>query len=260
MQMRGNWSVAGGLLALAGCMASGGVQFAGSRQPAVATADGVEVGLRPPDGARRLGRARVECTPIESDQGVVGVRLSDLSCSVNFLRSALLEGAADAGGSFLQVPECREERNATRVTWIGCDADVWGVAGAKAQAAPALSAPFASARDAWNISIDFWPARGRAPAAARDAESVAELDFPRVGQVRLGDVSASCDEGCSQHSLRQGLRSAAAWLGATSLVDVRCIQQERATRCVASVSAPEHDEGVISQAAAISPVARSARD
>jgi hypothetical protein len=251
--MHGNWSVAGGLLVLSGCMASG-VHFAGSRQPALAGPDGVEVGVRPPQGARRLGRASVECTPLGVDQDVESARLSDLSCSAKFLRSALREGAADAGGTFLQEPECQQKRSSARVTWIGCDADVWRPADAQPEQPAARPAPFASVRDAWHIAIDFWPAPGRARTVARDNESVAEVDFPRVGQVRLGDVSASCDEGCAEHSLRQGLRAAAAWLGATSLVDVRCIQQESATSCTASISAPEHEEG------AISPAATSVRD
>jgi hypothetical protein len=233
-------------------MASG-VQFAGSRRPAVATPDGLEVGVTPPEGARRLGRASVECKPLASDDEVSGARLSDLSCSANFLRSALREGAADAGGTFLQEPECEEKRSSTRITWVGCDADVWGPSDVPTEGVAERPAPFASARDAWHISIHFWPAPGRARAPARDAQGVAEVDFPRVGQLRLGDVSASCDEGCAQHSLRQGLRTAAAWLGATSLVDVRCIQQERVTSCAGSISAPEYEEG------AIAPVATTAQ-
>ncbi|MEO8183569.1 MAG: hypothetical protein ABI895_32455 [Deltaproteobacteria bacterium] len=257
--MRGNWSVAGGLLVLSGCMASG-VRFAGSRQTAVATPDGVAVGVRPPAGARQLGRASVECAPLAPDEDVQGVRLSDLSCSARFLRSALREGAADAGGTFLQEPECRDKRSAARITWMGCDADVWGPADARAEGAAARVAPFASVQDAWHISIDFWPAPGRARATAREAGSVSELDFPRVGQVRLGDVSATCDEGCAEHSLRQGLRAVAAWPGATSLVDVRCIQQEQTTSCAGSISTPEHEEGAMTPATAVSQAARSARD
>src|SRR3954465_11484946 len=110
--MRGNWSVAGGLLVLSGCMASG-VQFAGNRQLAVADSDGVEVGVRPPEGAHQLGRASVECSPLAPDRELAGARASNLSCSVGFLHSALREGAAEAGGSFLQQPECRQKQSAS---------------------------------------------------------------------------------------------------------------------------------------------------
>ena len=241
---------------LSGCMASG-VHFAGSRQPAVATPDGLEVGVTPRGGARRLGRASVECKPLASDDEVSGARLSDLSCSANFLRSALREGAAEAGGTFLQEPECQEKRSSTRIHWLGCDADVWGPSDARTEGVAEPAAPFAAVRDAWQISIHFWPAPGRARAPARDVLGVSEVDFPRVGQLRLGDVSATCDEGCAQHSLRQGLRTAAAWLGATSLVDVRCIEQERVTSCAGSISAPEYDEGALATTAQTTTTARA---
>lgn len=257
--MHGTWSVAAGLLVLSGCMASG-VQFAGSRQPAVASPDGVQVGVRPPQGASRLGRSSVECTPLAFEEDVADVRLSDLSCSASLLRAALLEGAADVGGTFLQEPKCQQKRNSARVTWLSCAADVWGPGETTRPGAAARAAPFASVRDAWHISIDFWPAPGRARAPMRDAESVAEVDFPRVGQVRLGDVSATCDEGCAEHSLRHGLRSAAGWLGATSLVDVRCIQQASVTSCAGSISSPEYEEGATSPAAQTAQTATSSRD
>jgi hypothetical protein len=266
--MLGNWVVGVGALgavAFTGCMASG-VQFAGSPQPPVATPDGVQLALHPPAELRRLGRVSVECSPLGPDDDVEGMRASDLSCSSEFLRSALREAAAEAGGSFLVEPECRDRRTSgggsRRVTWLGCDADVFGPTvtqpgatepgatqpgvtrpgAAQPAAVPVAASALGSLRDAWHISIDFWPAKGRARPAPRAAESVAEVDFPRVGQLRLGDLSATCDDGCASGSMRRGLRAAAAWLGATTLVDVRCIQQERASSCAASIAAPEQDE------------------
>jgi hypothetical protein len=267
--MLGNWVVGVGALgavALTGCLASG-VHFAGSPQPPVVTPDGVQLAAHPPAELRRLGRVSVECSPLAPDDDVEGVRASDLSCSSEFLRSALREAAAEAGGSFLVEPECRDKRSSggsRRVTWLGCDADVFGPGVtqpgvtqpgvAPPAAVPAAASALGSLRDAWHISIDFWPAPGRDRPAPRASESVAEVDFPRVGQLRLGDLSATCDDGCASGSMRRGLRAAAAWLGATTLVDVRCIQQERTSSCAASIAAPEHDED------ARVPAVTSARD
>jgi len=254
--MLGNWIIgvrAIGALALTGCMASG-VHFAGTPQPPVATADAVEVGAHAPPELHRLGGLSVECSPLAPDEDVAGVRASDLSCSSEFLRAALREAAAAAGGTFLLVPECDDKRRGGRTSWLACAAEVFGPVDAKPAPAPAAAGSLGSLREAWHISVDFWPAPGRQRAAPRAAESVAEVDFPRVGQLRLGDLSATCPAGCAPGSLRRGLRAAAGWLGATTLVDVRCIQQGRASSCTASISSPERDEE------ATLPAVTSARD
>jgi hypothetical protein len=244
--MQGKWvevAAALGALALAGCMGSG-VQFSGSRQPAVTQAESIELGAHPPGGLARLGDVNAECSSPEPDADVKDARASDLGCSAGLLHAALREGAAEAGGSFLTQPECEEKRDgdAARPSWIGCRSEVWGPE--KRQTAAAQPAPFESARDAWRIRIDFWPALKGKRRPAGDAESVAEVDFPRVGQVKLGDLSARCDSGCAQGSMHRGLRAAAAWLGASTVVGVRCIQQEQALICAASISAPERDESL----------------
>jgi hypothetical protein len=80
----------------------------------------------------------------------------------------------------------------------------------------------------------------RAPSA--DAESVVEVDFPRAGQVHLGDLAAHCDSRCSVESLRRGLRAGVARSGGTTLVGLRCIQGDDGPFCVAAVAGPEEDE------------------
>ena len=245
--MQGKWvEVAAALAAcaLADCMGSG-VQFSGSRQPALTRAESIEVGAHPPPGLERRGEVSAACETLDPDEDVKDARASDLACSTELLQAALREGAAESGGSFLTQPECEAKRDgeAARPSWIGCDAEVWGP-----QAAPTAGAaqppPFESARDAWRIRIDFWPAPKVTRRPVGDAESVAEVDFPRVGQVKLGDLSARCDAGCAQGSMHRGLRAAAAWLGASTVVGVRCIQQEEALICAASITAPERDESL----------------
>jgi hypothetical protein len=245
--MQGKWVEVGaalGAVALAGCMGSG-VQFSGSRQPAVTPAEGIEVGAHPPPGLERRGDVSAECKSLDPDAEVKGARASDLGCSVGLLHAALREGAAEAGGSFLTQPECEQKRdgNAARPSWVGCSGEVWGPDNAPAAQKPPPP-PFESARDAWRIRVDFWPAAKGKRGPAGGAESVAEVDFPRVGQVKLGDLSARCDAGCAEASMHHGLRAAAGFLGASTLVGVRCIRQEQALTCAASISAPERDESL----------------
>lgn len=245
--MQGKWLEVGaalGAFALAGCMGSG-VQFSGSRQPAVTQPESIEVGAHPPPGLERRGDVSAECKSLDPDADVKNARASDLGCSVGLLHAALREGAAESGGTFLTQPACEEKRDreAARPSWVGCSGEVWGPEAAQGAQQPQAPA-FESARDAWRIRVDFWPAAKGRRGPAGDAESVAEVDFPRVGQVELGDLSARCDAGCAQGSMHRGLRAAAAFLGASTLVGVRCIQQEKALTCAASISAPERDESL----------------
>jgi hypothetical protein len=255
--MQRAWVLGVAGLVLAGCMASG-AQFSGTRQPARVSAAGLQLGERAPAGLEQLGSTSAECAPLEPDAELDGVRYSDLSCSRPLLELALREAAAEAGGSFLTHPRCEEKRSGERISWVGCDADVWAPssappAGPVPRVDPAFSRADAAAsgagvphlgsvHEAWRITLDFWPAPGMKRAPSRDVAGVREVDAARVGERRLGDLSAQCDEGCSEHGLREGLRAAAAWLGASTLADVRCIEQDSARKCVASASVPEHEE------------------
>jgi hypothetical protein len=262
--MRCNWvaGVVWGAVGVCGCSASG-VHFAGSRQAGVVSAAQIDSAERAPSELKRLGKLSVECHPGDPADPFDSLRLSDLSCSRELLQAALRQAAADAGGSFLTLPECRQSREgagkSSRVSRRSCDATVYGPADPKKFRAPepqplpvnvdplAAVAPGApglgSALDAWRIELDFWAAPGSAPSAPRDPETIREIDFPQVGQRRLADLSAHCDEGCSVDSVRRGLRAAAAWLGGTTLVAARCIQADAAVSCLGSVSAPQLEEG-----------------
>jgi hypothetical protein len=110
-------------------------------------------------------------------------------------------------------------------------------------AASAAGVPHLGAvHEVWSIRLDFAAAPGVKRPAARDLSSVREVDAARVGERRLGDLTAFCAEGCSVHGLREGLRAAAGRLGASTLAGVRCIEKDGARRCVASISAPEQEE------------------
>jgi hypothetical protein len=258
--MRCNWvaGVVWGAVGVCGCSASG-VHYAGSRQAGVVSAAQIDSAERAPSGLKRLGELSAECHPGDPAEALDSARLSELSCSPSLLHAALREAAAEAGGSFVTLPECRQKTagGTARVSRHSCEAVVYGPADPKAftapepqplaldpQAAVAPGAPwYGSALQAWRIELDFWPAPGSARSAPRDLEGIREIDFPEVGQRRLADLSARCDEGCSVESVRRGLRAGAAWLGGTTLVAARCIQTDAAVQCQGSVSAPELEEG-----------------
>lgn len=257
MNMQRCWFLGAIALVLAGCMGSG-AQFSGSRQPQRVSAAGLRLGERAPGGLERLGEVSAECSPLEPDAEIDDVRYSDLSCSRALLELALREAAAEAGGSFSTTPDCEEKHSGERLSWVGCDAEVWAPeaaapAGPVLRVDPAFSPADAAAaaagvphlgsvHEVWRITLDFWAAPGATRPAARDVASVREVDAARVGERRLGDLTAACTEGCSVHGLREGLRAAAARLGASTLAGVRCIEQDAARRCVASISAPEQEE------------------
>jgi hypothetical protein len=247
--------------ALSGCAAAG-VHFAGSSEPRLVAPAQLASGERPPEGQRQLGRASVECNPISGEKTFESARFSDLACSVPLLRAALREAAADEGGSFFTEPECRARQSyaagARRVTWVGCESEVWAPQDRARFVAPELpprpinvdplgpAAPgapaFGSVQEAWRVVVDFSAVPGSTRAPSVDAESVTEVDFPRAGQVRLGDLSAHCDAKCSVESLRRGLRAGVARSGGTTLVGVRCVHVESGPSCIATVAGPEQDE------------------
>lgn len=244
---------AGGLLACG----AGGVTFSGKGQPQVVETAQVGVGDRAPAGQRRLGRLMADCSPVEAAEGLDGARLSDLTCSRAFLMAALKERAAAAGGAFLVEPRC-VARNKAPDAPLRCSAEVWGPVEVarfvppteapravnvdpRAPAVPGAP-PLGLVAEAWRVRVDFWPAAGGQGRPAVDPAEVAELDFQRVGQVMLGDLRAHCDADCSLGSVRVALRAAAGRIGATSLVGVRCIEEEGVPSCVASASLLAYSE------------------
>lgn len=250
--MHHGWVAVAGLGA-AGLLACGasGVTFSGKTQPRVIDSARVQVGDRPPAGQRPLGRLAAECTPVRAEERLDGVRLSDLSCSRDFLMAALKERAAGVGGAFLIEPRCGA-RGKSETAALSCSAEVWGPAGGAALAPPAEAPralnvdplapavpgapPLGRVAEAWRVRVDFWPAPGLETGAAVRPAEIAEYAYHRVGHVRLGDLRARCEADCSLESLRIALRAAAGSVGATSLVGVRCIQQEQAPSCIASAS------------------------
>jgi hypothetical protein len=240
------------LAVFAGC-GSSALRYSGEQRRALLDAQRLGSGDMAPDGLRRLGHVAAGCRLVEAGAGLDGVPASDVGCSTALLSAAVRERAAAAGGTFLVDLRCAPREPLAAGDRASCSADVWGPRDAvefeRAPEQQALNAdqvvPLAPAQgslvEAWRVLVDYWPAPGRAARAPVATEQVSEIDFPRVGFVRLGDVRARCDRTCSLDTLRGALLMAAARVGATSVVDVRCIDDGESLLCVASVAGFEHD-------------------
>jgi hypothetical protein len=252
------------LPAFAACAANG-VSYSGASQPRVLEPAQLGAGDEAPPGQHRLGRLSAKCTLADAGGGLDGVALSDVGCSTALLQAALRERAARAGGSFLVDLHCDPaQAELAPGSAATCSANVWGpsdparrdparFAGSNepfpvnvdtgGPAAP-LAPAFGAVEEAWRVLVDYWPVADQKVRAPVGPDQVGEIDFPRVGFRHLGDVRARADESCSLDTLRGALLAAAARVGATSVVGVRCIREGDTQSCVASVAAPEVDETI----------------
>lgn len=262
MPFRPYWARIAGLLilpAFAACGA-GAVSYSGSTQRALLEPAQLGSGDEAPAGLQRLGHVSAGCQLADASGGFEGVRASDLACSPAFLRAAVRQRAAQSGGTFLVDAECDPEGDALPpgTRRASCSADVWGPREATAGSASAaleapwpaatLAPPFREVDEAWRARVDYWPAPGVAARPPVADAQVGEVDFPRVGLTRLGDVRARADGACSVDTLRAALRAAAARVGATRVIDVRCATSDEAPFCIASLAAPEAIEPALAEA------------
>jgi hypothetical protein len=242
-----------GALGLSACGASG-VHFAGQSQDSVVEAAAVRSLDVAPAGQRRLGRLTVGCTRLAAGEDWDQARLSDLSCGAALLSAAMRQRAAQVGGVFLVQPQCGTP-DTTGAARLVCAAEVWGPSRVAEFRAPPVAAPplnvdprapaapgapeLALADEAWRVSVERWPPAGQPRRTAMDPEHIVEVDFAPVGQISFGDLRATCQEACAESSVRMGLVAAAAQLGATHLVDVRCVEAGEGRVCVASAAGPQ---------------------
>lgn len=242
MSPRWCWAIPLLTVAAFGCGGSG-VRYSGeSRTPrvepaALAASDGA-----PPEH-QRLGDVSAACTRIDPAGGFDGEHPGDIACSRELLLAGLRERASRAGGSLLVDVACEPSADSS-ARHVECSAQVWASSappGTEPAPLPTLGGPltpaFGVVEDYWRVSLDFWPADGAPRRAPVGSEQVSEIDFPRSGQVRLGDVRARAKSDVSAGTLRSALLAVAARIGATSVVGVRCIEADGERSCVASVAA-----------------------
>jgi hypothetical protein len=253
MPRRSFWAILAPSLAVVACAANG-VSYSGPTRPRVAHPLQLESGDRGPAGAERLGGLSAACTRIDVSGGLDSARSSDVSCSNEFLLAAIRDRAAAAGGTALVDPACDPEFDHGKPErHLACSAEVWGPKDPKQPVAvdplplnvdphgpaAALAPGYGAVGEAWRVLIDYWPVKGAPARAAVAPSEVIEVDFPRVGQLALGDVRARADADVSVDTLRRALLATAARIGATSIAGVRCVAGEGKQLCVASVAAAE---------------------
>jgi len=255
--------VAGGIVL--GC--GGGVReaahYSGDQAPPLVAAWQVRDEAVLPPGYLALGEVSAGCTFSEGRRTIEHEWLSDVDCSEARVVRALRESASARGGDLLIGRVCSSRRDKERdgvQKWaVRCTATVArperaaslgqpNVALSSLEKPPGISADQAetidepSASEAWRIKVDFTPARdSTGPRAPRRADLVRELSVMPPSHLRLGDVVARCRTGCALENVRAGVRIAAGRMGATDVVDVRCIEKDAGYLCSGSAAAYEVD-------------------
>jgi hypothetical protein len=98
----------------------------------------------------------------------------------------------------------------------------------------------AAASDAWRIRVDFWPATD-ARRTARRADLVDDVADLPVSHVVLGDITASCERGCSRDAVRDGVRAAAGRIGANDVVGIACVDHQPGYACSGTAAVYKRD-------------------
>jgi hypothetical protein len=237
--------------------------FEGSREVRRAEPEAlVELATQTPD-LEALGGVHANCMLQPGFRRLDGERLSDLDCSTERLDLALRESAASAGGEALVGEHCNSRRLGTtshETYRVSCGAEVArfksDLASQRPLAVPRsvpVGQPAPSASEvrhidepdvslSFRISLEFEPTVQKFEHAPRAMADVNELALLPLADHSLGDLVASCEDGCDELALRRGVLIAAGRLGAPEVVAVRCFGAGAANSCVGTLAAPEHDE------------------
>jgi hypothetical protein len=242
MPARSFWAIVPFTLAAFACGASG-VSYSGeTRTPrvepqALATSDGA------PPGHVLLGEVQASCSRVEAAAGLDGEHPGDVACSRDLLLAALRERASRVGGTLLVDIGC--EPDDASADDVECEAEVWAPSappGQEAAALPAVLGPvtpaFGVVEDFWRVELDYWPAESAPRRMPVGPEQVSELDFPRAGHLRLGDMRAHGAAAISAGTLRSALLAGAARVGARHVVGIQCSTGDGERQCIAALSAP----------------------
>lgn len=238
--------------------------FEGTREPRRAEPEALlELSARTSE-LSTLGTVHATCSLRPGFRRLDHEALSDLDCSNERLLFALRESAASAGGEALLGARCSSRplgANTPTSFQLTCAAEVARFrTGASANPGPlraprslAQGRPAPSASDvkridepdaslAFRIALNFEPAVAAYERPARSGADVHELPHMPLSHVALGDLSASCKEGCDERALRYGVLLAAGRLGAPDVVAIRCFRNPHGDSCVGTLAAPERDE------------------
>ena len=266
--MRAHWSSwvwAFAVVCLPGCAGRfDPAHFEGSREAQRAETEAVSDVVARTSELESLGTVHDRCTLTPGFRRLQGEVLSDLDCSTERLLVELHESAASAGGEVLIGAHCSSRRlsTASRETYqVSCAAEVARYrSGALSRLRPlhaprstlqGTPAPSASdvkrvdepdAAVAFRISLRFDPLVSTFERRVRSGSEVHELALLPLSHHALGDLIASCEDGCDERALRYGVLVAAGRLGAPDVVGVRCFSSASESSCVGTLAAPEREE------------------
>jgi hypothetical protein len=81
----------------------------------------------------------------------------------------------------------------------------------------------APANASWGIKIRFTPAPGAPNFPPRSSDQVEELPAAPANSIHLGDLIARCEQNCTRPAVQNGVREAAARIGANAITDLKCV-------------------------------------
>ncbi len=237
--------------------------FEGSNEPRRTAPEALRELTTSTSELEAIGGVHASCTLRPGFRRLDVEALSDLDCTTERLDFALRESAANAGGDALIGVHCNSRRlgNTSRETHrLSCGAEVArfsaGLPGQRPLAVPAasqLGMPAPSAAEvqridepdvslSFRISLKFEPMVSKFDGRPRANTEVSELGLLPLADRSLGDLVASCEDGCDERALRRGLLIAAGRLGAPDVVSVRCFSSNAGNSCVGTLAAPEREE------------------
>lgn len=225
------------------------VRYDGAEEPSIVRADELSEVGSVPEGYDRLGDISAECTLDRIPGAMEEEWLSDVDCSEQRLRRAIREKAADAGAELLVDLRCRTRGDADdEEVEIACRGELARPSDELLERRGLIRRPPARdvptephASEAWRIRVSFTPNPGVPARPPRRPELVREVgNFP-VSHVKLGDVVTDCERGCSFDGVRAGVLVAAARIGATDVVEVRCASRGDGWVCTGTAAAYEVD-------------------
>lgn len=224
-------AVPGTCLLAAACHAGPlGVDFRGrAAQPVVAPSEVAESAALP-IGAVRLGRLSAQCDVLEEWEAFEDRTLADVDCTERRLRRMLREAASHLGGDVLVGLHCSGDSS------LRCQAELGRTRSEPANPAlaPVLGDDIRGARGA-AVRVRFAPLVANPARTPRDEEAVRDLPELPPSHRLVGSFMTACDE-CDELQTRDALRIAAARLGASDVVGVRCIPWGSGFQCAGSAA------------------------
>lgn len=238
--------------------------FEGSREPQRAEPEAISELVARTSELQTLGTVHDSCRLRPGFRRLDGEALSDVDCTTERLDWALRESAANAGGEALVGERCGSRRlgtSASETYLVTCSAAVARFkSGALANPgpltpprslSPGMPAPNPSdiaridqpeSSLAFRISLRFEPKVSKFERRPRTGAEVKELALLPLADLPLGDLAASCEDGCDERALRYGVLIAAGRMGVPDVVGVRCFSSGSSNSCVGTLAAPERDE------------------